>query len=203
MHTIDTIEQLEALYTRKPVIASTGKETAVVTPLYRRLIEACPFVVVASEGPEGLDASPRGDGPGFIRILDEKTLVLADRRGNNRLDTLRNIVRTGRVALLAMIPGLNETLRINGTAVVSTEPELLASLGEKGVVPTSAIVLTIETMYFQCARALVRSSLWNVESQYDPKTLPTAGELLHEAMSDFDGEQYDAALPKRQAETLY
>ncbi|MEL7274070.1 MAG: pyridoxamine 5'-phosphate oxidase family protein [Pseudomonadota bacterium] len=202
-HRISTIEELEGLYPRKPALASTGKETGVVTPHYKRLIEACPFAVVASEGPEGLDASPRGDGPGFMRILDNKTLALPDRRGNNRLDTLRNIVRTGRVALLAMIPGLNETLRLNGTAYISTDPELLVSMEERGVLPTSAIIITIETMYFQCARALVRSKLWDAEVQVDPKSLPSAGDLLHEAMNDFDGVAYDADLPQRQAKTLY
>lgn len=203
MNRVDTIEQLEALYPRKPVVASTGKETAVITPQYQRLIEACPFAVVASEGPEGLDASPRGDGPGFIRILDEKTLALPDRRGNNRLDTLRNIVRTGRVALLAMIPGWNETLRINGNAHISNDPQILASMAERGTVPTSAIIITIETMYFQCARALVRSKLWDADSQIDRKELPSAGDLLQEVMQDFDGKAYDKDLPARQAKTLY
>ncbi|MFD0915821.1 pyridoxamine 5'-phosphate oxidase family protein [Pseudahrensia aquimaris] len=204
-HAIETIEQLEAYYPGIANIspATWGKETAKINDDYRRLIEACPFATVATEGPEGLDCSPRGDGPGFIRIIDQHTIALPDRRGNNRLDTLRNIVRTGRVALLLMIPGLNETVRINGRALVSVEPDLLESMAEQGKVPASAILVTIETMYFQCARAIIRSRLWQADAQVDPKTLPSAGQLVRSVMADFDSDSYDAVLPERQAKTLY
>jgi len=201
-HRIHTTADLERLYAA-PLATSLGKETPVINPAYRRLIEAAPFCMIASIGPEGMDCSPRGDGPGFVRILDERTLAIPDRRGNNRLDTLRNIVRDERVALLFLIPGLNETLRINGRAHLTTEPGLLADFAVNGKPPVSAIVVEIDTMYFQCARALKRSKLWDPAVQVEPRSLPSAGELARSAMPDFDAESYDAALPERQAKTLY
>src|SRR5476651_1539010 len=126
MPTLDTVEALEALY-GVPNAASTVKEVDYLTPEYRTLIATSPFVVLATSGPEGLDASPRGDRPGFVRMADERTLMLPDRRGNNRVDSLRNIVRDPRVALLFMIPGSGTTLRVNGRAQLSTDTDLLAS----------------------------------------------------------------------------
>lgn len=199
---IESIEELEALYTA-PLPHSRNKETPVMNAAYRRLFEACPFATLATVGPDGMDCSPRGDGPGFIRILDDRTLAIPDRRGNNRLDTLRNIVLDGRIALLCMIPGWNETFRVNGSAHVSTDPDLLASMTIAGKAPVSAIVIRIETMYFQCARAVKRAALWDGESRIDPKTLPTAGELSRSVISDFDAPTYDAELQDRQARTLY
>lgn len=138
-----------------------------------------------------------------MRILDERTVAIPDRRGNNRLDTLRNIVRDGRIALLFLIPGLNETLRINGTAHLSTQPELLASFAVDGKPPVTAIVVRIETMYFQCARALKRAQLWDPEAQIERDALPSAGQLARSVIAGFDADGYDAALEERQAETLY
>jgi len=201
-HRIETIDELERLYDR-PLVTTVGKESPRINDLYRRLIEAAPFCAVASVGPEGMDFSPRGDGPGFVRILDDRTLAIPDRRGNNRLDTLRNIVRDGQVALLFIIPGLNEILRVNGTAWLSTDPDLMAAFAVNGKRPVSAIMVTVETMYFQCARALKRSKLWDAASQVDPKTLPSAGELIRSVISDFDCDRYDAELQARQARTLY
>ena len=201
-HLIPSIEALERLYAA-PLETSLAKETPVINAMYRRLIEASPFLTIASIGPEGMDCSPRGDGPGFVRILDERTIAIPDRRGNNRLDTLRNIVRDERVALLFLIPGLNETLRLNGRAHLTTEPGLLAEFSVNGKPPVSAIVVEIDTLYFQCARALKRAKLWDASAQADPRSLPSAGELARSAMPDFDAEAYDAALPERQAKTLY
>jgi len=201
-HRIDTIDDLERLYA-PPLATSAGKESPRINALYRRLIEAAPFCAVASIGPEGLDCSPRGDAPGFVRILDERTLAIPDRRGNNRLDTLRNIVRDGRVGLLFLIPGLDETLRINGTAHLSRDPELLAAFEVGGKRPVSAIVVAVETVYFQCARALKRSRLWDAAAQVDPKSLPSAGALIRSVIDDFDSASYDAELEERQARTLY
>ena len=200
---IETIEELEKLYPNKPVEMSVRKETPVINAAYRRLIEACPFLAVASIGAEGMDCSPRGDGPGFIKIIDDSTVAIPDRRGNNRLDTLRNIVADERVALLMLIPGWNETLRINGRAHISAEPELLASMEMQGKVPTSAIVVEIDTMYFQCARALKRAKLWDPETRLGPDDLPKAGELVQSVVREFDGAEYDGALQERQAKTLY
>lgn len=183
--------------------ASRDKERPALTPAYRAVIEASPFCVLATVGPEGLDASPRGDGPGFVRVVDERTLVMPDRRGNNRLDSLRNVVRDGRVALLFMVPGLNETLRVNGRARLSVDPVLLAAHAHAGKTPSTALVIEIETVYFQCARALVRSDLWNPEARRPRADLPSAGTMLAQASEGFDGAGYDAALPARQAATLY
>src|ERR1700748_3308900 len=177
MSVIETIEQLEAIY-GFPNDASTVKVADRVTPSYRALIEKSPFVSLATSGPEGLDCSPRGDLPGFVRLPDDKTLMMPDRRGNNRCDSLRNIVRDPRVALLFLIPGSGSTLRVNGRSHVSADPELLASFKMDGKAPRTVIVMTVEEIYFQCARAIVRSELWNPDKRVDPKTLPTPGDIL-------------------------
>ena len=203
MTVIATIEQLEAIY-GFPGDASTVKVADRVTPPYRVLIEKSPFVALATSGPEGLDCSPRGDLAGFVRIHDEQTLMMPDRRGNNRVDSLRNIVRDPRVALLFLIPGSGTTLRVNGRAHLSTDPELLASFATEGKAPRSVIVIDIEELYFQCARAIVRSDLWNPDRRIDPKTLPTPGQILA-GMSDnkVGGEKYDKEWPARAAQTLW
>ena len=200
---IETIADLEQLYPNKPAEASIRKETPVINDEYRKLIEACPFLAIASIGAEGMDCSPRGDGPGFVKIIDSGTVAIPDRRGNNRLDTLRNIVADERVALLMLIPGWNETLRINGRAHINADPDLLSSMEMQGKIPTSAIVIEIDAMYFQCARALKRARLWDAEAQLDPAGLPKAGQLVQSVMKEFDAAEYDGALQERQAKTLY
>jgi len=203
-HVVDSIEALEALYTPAPVPASTVKVTDRISPHYRALIEASPFLALATVGPEGLDCSPRGDQPGFVRIQDERTLILPDRRGNNRIDSLRNVVRDPRVALMFLIPGSGTTFRINGRAVVSADPELLESFAVEGKAPRTCLVVTVVEAYFQCARAIVRSGLWTSEAQMDPRTLPSPGAMLA-AMSDnaVGGEDYDSAWPARAAASLW
>jgi PPOX class probable FMN-dependent enzyme len=188
---IATIEQLDAIY-GCPGDASIVKVAGRVTPHYRILIEKSPFAALATAGPEGLDCSPRGDLPGFVRIHDEKTLMMPDRRGNNRVDSLRNIVRDPRIALLFLIPGSGSTLRINGRAHLSADPDLLASFRMEGKAPRTVIVMAVEEIYFQCARAIVRSDLWNPNKRVDSKTLPTPGQILA-GMSDnkVGGEKYD------------
>src|SRR5690242_12830606 len=143
--TITTIAELEALY-GQPNEASTVKEVGYITPHYRAYIEASPFAVLATSGPEGLDCSPRGDVPGFVRVHDDRTLMLPDRRGNNRVDSLRNIVRDARVALLFLIPGIGNTLRVNGRAQVSTDADLLASFAVDGKAPRSVVVMAVEAV---------------------------------------------------------
>jgi len=204
---IETIEELETIY-NNPAEASQVKESPVVTDEYRRLIEASPFVSLASVGPEGLDCSPRGDLKGFVRIHDDRTLMIPDRRGNNRVDTLRNVVRDPRVALLFLIPGSGTTLRVNGRAKLSIEPTLLQSFEEQGKAPRSVMIVEIDTIYFQCARAIIRSKLWDTETQVDPKTLPTPGDILAAqtaAREDggIDGKAYDDAWAPRAAETMW
>jgi PPOX class probable FMN-dependent enzyme len=202
--TVTTIADLEALYRPAPVPASTVKVTDRITPHYRRLIEASPFVALATIGPEGIDCSPRGDRPGFVRIADERTLVLPDRRGNNRIDSLRNIVRDPRAALLFLIPGSGTTFRVNGRAVVSAEPGLLRSFAVDGHAPRTAVVLTVEAAYFQCARAVVRSDLWNPDRHVSPRDLPTPGEILAGLSGEtVGGRTYDEAWPERARATLW
>ena len=200
---VRTVTELEALY-GQPVAAAAVKEVARITPHYRTYIEASPFVSLATSGPEGLDCSPRGDRPGFVRVHDEKTLMLPDRRGNNRIDSLRNIVRDPRVALLFLIPGVGNTLRVNGRAEISVDPVLLDSFAVGDKPPRSVTVITVDAVYFQCARALVRSELWNPARHRDPKELPSAGQILA-ALSDdkVGGEPYDREWPERAAKTLW
>lgn len=203
-HTVTTLAQLAALYDAPISDASRVKEIPYLTDEYRRLIAASPFVVLATCGPEGLDCSPRGDLPGFVRAIDERTLVLPDRRGNNRIDSLRNIVRDPRVALLFLIPGSGTTFRVNGTATIVCDPELLASFAIDGRSPRSAIVVRVEAAYFQCARAIVRSGLWAAEGRGDAGSLPTPGDMLARVTGDrIDGAAYDAQWPGRAAETLW
>ena len=203
MSKITTVTELETLY-GIPNEASTVKEVDWLTPHYRAYIEAAPFVALATSGPEGLDCSPRGDKPGFVRIHDDRTLMLPDRRGNNRIDSLRNIVRDPRVGLLFLIPGLGNTLRVNGRAHLSADPGLLDSFAVEDKAPRSVTVITVDTVYFQCARALVRSELWNPEHHVDPRSLPSAGEILA-ALSDsrVGGVTYDREWPGRAAKTMW
>lgn len=206
MAVIENVEQLETIYGRLEDVAeaSTAKVAGRVTPQYRRLIEVSPFVALATSGPEGLDCSPRGDLPGFVRIHDEKTLMMPDRRGNNRIDSLRNIVRDPRIGLLFLIPGSGTTLRINGTAHLSDDPDLLESFAVTEKAPRTVIVMEVGEIYFQCARAIVRSDLWNPDKRIDPKTLPTPGEILAEMSEQrVGGVEYDRAWPERARQTMW
>jgi len=197
MSIVSSIAQLESLY-GTPAEASLAKETDRITQEYRALIEASPFLALATVGPEGMDCSPRGDLPGFVRIHDERTLMLPDRRGNNRIDSLRNVVRDPRVALLFLIPGSGSTLRINGRAQISVDAALLASFVIEGKAPRSVLVVTVDSIYFQCARAIMRSDLWNPARHVDLKSLPTPGSILAALTSErMGGEAYDRAWPER------
>lgn len=193
-----------ALHYGQPGEASLRKESPTLIAPYRALLEASPFVVLATTGPGGLDASPRGDAGQVLVVQDERTLLLPDRRGNHRLDSLRNIVADPRVALLCLVPGTNETLRINGRAHLSTDAALCQRLAMDGKPPATVVVVHIEVVYFQCARALMRSQLWNPATWPDRAGLPTAGQMLTAAtQGGFDGAAYDAALPQRQRDSLY
>lgn len=202
MSFVRTVAELEAIYGETSE-ASRIKVSHWLTEGYRRLVEASPVVALATCGPEGLDCSPRGDPGQVISIRDDRTLLLPDRRGNNRIDSLRNIVRDGRVALLFLIPGSNSTLRVNGTAEISVEPELLASLAMDGKPPRSAIVITIGEVYFQCARALMRPRIWEQQAWPNVSALPTAGNLMRELKQDFDGQTYDREWPERAKNSLW
>jgi PPOX class probable FMN-dependent enzyme len=204
MSVIDSLEALEALYDTAPVAASLVKVVPQITPHYQALIEASPFVALATIGPEGLDCSPRGDRPGFVRVADPRTLILPDRRGNNRIDSLRNVVRDPRVALLFLIPGSGTTFRVNGRAAISADPDLLDSFAIDGKAPRTVMVITVEEAYFQCARAIVRSGLWKAESQVDPATIPSPGAMLAAVTAgEVGGEAYDREWPERAARTMW
>lgn len=201
---VTSLDQLAALYTPAPAPASTAKVAQAMTPHYRQLIQASPFAVLATAGPAGLDCSPRGDQPGFVRIADDHTLLLPDRRGNNRIDSLRNIVLDPRCALLFLLPGSGTTLRANGRARISIDPDLLASFAVDRKPPRSVIVMQIDELYFQCARAIIRSELWNPARHIDPTSLPSPGEMLA-AMTDnqVGGRDYDVAWPGRARQTMW
>ncbi|WP_259782502.1 pyridoxamine 5'-phosphate oxidase family protein [Aestuariispira ectoiniformans] len=201
-HSISSIEELEEVYGPVPERA-LKKEIDYISDDYRTWIENSPFVAVATVGPEGMDCSPRGDAPGFVHVVDNKTLLIPDRRGNNRLDTLRNIVRDDRISLLFLIPGIGETMRVNGRAVITTEPELCASFEVQGKAPASVIRITVERIYFQCQKAIARSGLWKPESQVERGTVPTAGKMLNGVMQGFDGEAYDRNYPEHMKKTIY
>ena len=202
-HAIQTIAQLEALF-GQPGEASLKKEVPYLHPSYQALIAASPFAVLATNGPGGLDASPRGDAPGFVAVQDQKTLLLPERRGNNRIDSLRNIVADPRVALLFLIPGVGETLRVNGSARITVAPELLARFAVDDKPPQCVIEIEVETVYFQCARAIQRSKLWAPLPGDMRREVPTPGAILS-ALTDaaFDGAAYDRELPARQRASLY
>ena len=204
-HSIATIEQLEAIYGHPaPDGPAMIKELDHISEHYRRFIEVSPFVILATAGPEGLGCSPRGDPAGFVRVVDARTVMIPDRRGNNRVDSLRNIVRDGRVALLFLIPGIGGTLRINGRAILSTDPALCASFEMERKLPRSVIVVTAERVYTQCPKALVRSDLWNPARHVPMSALPSGGEIMQALTKGrIDGQQYDAAYPARLKETIY
>ena len=203
MSTIRTLDELEALYSA-PVPTSITKEIDHLTELHRAYIEASPFVLVATSGLDGVDCSPRGDPPGFVRVVDEQTLLMPDRRGNNRLDTLRNLVVDPRIGLLFLVPGVGVTLRVNGTAEISTDDELRESFAMGDKVPTTVIVITTTSVYTQCPKALVRSHLWDPTRHRDPSELPSVGDILEMITSGgFDGKAYDEAYPQRVRETIY
>ena len=202
-HLVTTMEQLEALYGEK-MGASVIKEIDHINGSYRKLIEAAPFVAVATSGPEGLDCSPKGDARGFVRILDDKTLAIPDRPGNNRLDGFRNIVRDPRIALLFLIPGVGETLRINGRASISIDPELMQSFAVNGKLPRCVLIVHVETAYFHCSKAIVRSKLWDPATQIDRKSLPSTGTIIAElSQGKLGGEAYDREAPEKIKAQLY
>ncbi|MFF2320268.1 pyridoxamine 5'-phosphate oxidase family protein [Agrobacterium sp. NPDC058088] len=202
MTIIRTVEELKAIYDGTSE-ASIAKVTATLTAEYRLMIETSPFLALATVGPEGMDCSPRGDKGGVVRVADDRTVLLPDWRGNNRVDSLLNIVRDPRVALMFLIPGSNTTMRINGRAVVSVDPDLLQSFEMDGKHPRTVIVVTIDEVYFQCARALMRSELWNPDNFVDPASLPTPGLLLKAAKAEFDQETYDREWAARAAKTMW
>ncbi len=203
MAQITTLADLERLY-GEPVSAAIVKEIDYISDDYRVFIDKAPFIVMATVGPEGLDCSPRGDPAGFVKVVDRKTVLIPDRRGNNRVDALRNIVRDSRVALLFMIPGIGNTLRINGRAEIRDDADLLAEFAMEGKLPRTVLSVTADSVYFQCPKAFVRSRLWSPEAQVPRSELPSAGDMLARlSKGSIDGGEYEKAYPARLKETLY
>ena len=203
-HTVSTLAELEAVFPEEVYPPAKVKETDRITNAYRALIEASPFCVMATSGPAGLDASPRGDPKGFVRVVDENTVILPERRGNNRIDSLRNLVTDPRVALIFLIPGVSETVRVMGRATISTDPELCAGFTMQGKAPRVVLVITVEKVFFQCAKALVRSKLWDPSLHVERATLPTSGKILAEISGGkLGGEEHDRLYPQRIKETIY
>lgn len=199
-HAITDIAELEALY-GKPGKASLIKVAPRLTPLYRKWIMASRLCIVSTVGPDGTDGSPRGDDGPVVQEMDEQTLLLPDWRGNNRMDTLRNIVADGRISLMFIVPGSHNVIRVNGTAVVSVDPSLLARFQDKGRQPRSVAMITITEIYSQCARALMRAGIWAAADESD--ALPTIGALLAEQEAGFDSAEYDAAWAARAEKTMW
>ncbi|MFJ2994515.1 pyridoxamine 5'-phosphate oxidase family protein [Pandoraea sp. NPDC087047] len=202
-HDVSSMEQLEAIY-GKPGERAVWKELTYLNEDYQAFVKACPFVVLASVSDEGTDCSPKGDPAGFVQILDERTLAVPDRPGNNRIDNLRNIIADPRVSLLFLIPGIGETLRVNGRARISVDPDLLSRFDVDSKLPRTVIVVSIDRVYFHCAKAIVRSRLWDQATQIARDCLPSTG-AMHRRLSGghFDAETYDRDLQKNTVAGLY
>jgi PPOX class probable FMN-dependent enzyme len=200
---LTTIEELETIY-GEPNERALRKEIPYVNEDYRAFIELAPFLVLATAGPEGLDCSPRGDAPGFVRIIDEKTLAIPDRVGNNRIDSLRNIIVEPRLALLFVVPGVGETLRVNGRGRISNEAALLESFAVDGKLPRTVLLVDVDAVYFHCSKALARSRLWDPARHVERSRLPSTGSILKRLSGDtFDAVKYDLELVERLRTGLY
>lgn len=203
MEYINTIENLEALFGEVGE-ASLRKEVPTLHPEYQSWIEKSPFAVLATIGPDGLDTSPRGDPAPLVKIPDERTILLPERRGNNRIDSLRNILYDPRVSLIFLVPGVREMVRVNGTARICAEPALLQKFSMQDQLPKCVVEVTVQTVFFQCARALLRSSLWHTDQVAGKPDVPSAGRILAALTGDaIDGAGYDRDLPERQKKSLY
>ena len=201
MKPVTDLDDLHALY-GNPAEPAVRKVTSRLTKSYREWIERSRFCVLTTVGPEGTDGTPRGDDGPVVQIEDDRTLLLPDWRGNNRIDALRNIVRDGRVSLLFLIAGCTFAMRVNGTAIVTADPEITAKFRKEGNTPRSVVVISIAEVYSQCARALVRSGLWTMGDQ--SKDLPSVGQMLQEiTQGEIEGKTYDAGWPERAAKTMW
>ena len=201
--TISTMAELEALYGAPPH-TSIRKEVDHLTAEYQLLIERSPFVALATAGSTGMDCSPKGDPAGFVRVVDAKTIRIPDRKGNNRLDSLRNIIDDPRVGLLFLIPGVGETLRVNGRASLIVEPDVLAEFEVRGRRPSLVMEVTVGSAYYHCSKAVIRSDLWNPDAWGDPAEAPTCGQMIAAiTRGEIDGDEVDRTYPQRQLDNLY
>jgi uncharacterized protein len=204
MEQIKTIAELEAIYNIKPTLGSTAKEVDHLIPAYQKLVELSPLVALATIGPGGLDCSPRGDSKSCVRILDPKTLAMPDRRGNNRIDSLRNIVADPRVALLFFIPGSGTMFRVNGKAYITTDAELCQSFEMEGKLPKSVIIVKIEAAYTQCARAVLRAGLWDAANHVAKTDIPTNGDILeYLTKGEINAVEYNSGWAERAKNSMW
>lgn len=206
MNTIDSLDALEALY-GEAVPASLWKEIDHINPHYQKFIEFSPFLILATCGSKGMDCSPRGDPPGFVRVFDDKTLLIPDRRGNNRVDSLRNIVENPQVALIFLVPNVGEALRVSGRASIVVDDELNQSFIIQGKPAKSVIRVEVDRAYYQCQKSIARSGLWKSETYVERSELPTAGQMASNFAKnhnvEFDGESYDRNYPEHLKKTIY
>jgi PPOX class probable FMN-dependent enzyme len=203
-HTLKNLAELKQLYSEPPSPVALLSELPQLDRHHRAYIALCPFVVIASAGSDGSsDVSPRGDLPGFVRVLDDHTLLLPDRPGNKKLHTLRNVVENASVSLLFMIPGRDETMRVTGTATITTDPALLHESAVQGHTPRSGLLIRVERAWLHCAKALIRSRLWDPEARVGRDALPSLGTMLADQVADVDADETDARLEKNNRAKLW
>ena len=206
MKTINSIEQLESNY-GETIAGALYKEIDHINPHYQQFIEKSPFLIMATTGENGLDCSPRGDPAGFVRIVNPKCIQLPDRRGNNRLDSLRNIVHNPNVGLIFLIPGIGETIRLSGKASIVIDEALCESFAINGKAASSVISIDVEKVYFQCPKALARSKLWDASKHIKRTELPSTGTMVKVFTDahnvEFDAQEYDKSYPERLKKTIY
>ena len=181
---VTSLERLLEVYPLSPAPVALAKESATILPTHASVIASSPFCVISTVGDGGLDQSPRGDRPGFVTVRDDRTLVVPDRRGNNRLDTLRNVVATGHAGVIFLIPGRDQTLRVNGAACITADPAVLDRVTPVGKPPRSAIVVRADEVFAHCPKAFVRSRLWNPDSWPAADEQPSPAEVSHAHMRD-------------------
>jgi PPOX class probable FMN-dependent enzyme len=200
---VDDAIELRELY-GQPLERALKKQLSHLDRHCRAFIALSPFLVLATSSAEGsCDASPRGDAPGFVDVLDDQTLLIPDRQGNNRVDSLGNVVGNPHVGLLFLVPGMDETLRVNGTARVVTDPELLNPLAVNGRVPRSGLLVNVEEAYLQCGKALIRSDLWNPEKRIDRATFPSLGQIMADQIEGLDARETECSVEESYRSRLY
>ncbi len=203
--TESTIESKSALreYYGPPGERGLKKQMAHLDEHAKNFISLSPFMIIASATARGADASPKGDPPGFVKVIDENTLLIPDRPGNNRVDTMSNVIENNHVGLLFLVPGMCETLRVNGRARVTTDPELLAPLSMRGKAPVSGMIVEVDEAYLHCGKAVIRASLWDPEKHIDRKSFPSMGQMLADQIGGYDGEELNEGIQERYKTDLY
>ena len=207
MQKIDSIEMLEAIYNSPVGERSIWKEIDHINALYRQFIEASPFLILATHGASGVDCSPRGDPPGFVRVVAPDCIQIPDRRGNNRLDSMRNIIQHPEVGIIFLIPNVGETLRISGQAEILVDTQLCESFMINGKPANSVLSIKVQKVYYQCQKALARSRLWDAQSYIERSELPSAGQMAKffsaQHGAEFDAETYDENYAEHMQRTIY